>query len=197
MCWIKQLGCDLIDAEKPFPTIVNANLSKLHCATNNENNRFNTRKCKNTFGVSVEKFLCPRCRKIEGEEVPMIEKYDMVVCPKCQTKIIDKSKSPLGRYMEEWKRNAEEAFPLLRPPIYVNDLENPKLYFLYENCYHTLLIGQYNASIVLMGVLLEALMKERIWLKIWHRFSWVIRRLFEQELKENYPSYPLKLKLTS
>jgi len=100
------------------------------------------------------------------EEVPMIEKHDMIVCPKCQTKIIDKSKSPLGRYTEEWKRNAEEAFPLLRPPLYVNDLENPRLYFLYENCYHTLLIGQYNASIVLMGVLLEALMKERIWLKL-------------------------------
>jgi len=77
-----------------------------------------------------------------------------------------KEKSPLGRYEEGWKRNAEYMFPLVRPPLYLNDLANPRLYFLYEDSYHTLLIGKYNASIVLMGVLLEALMKERIWLKL-------------------------------
>lgn len=96
----------------------------------------------------------------------MIEKHDMIVCPKCQTSIILKAKSPLGRYEENWKRNAEEVFPLVRPLLYLNDLANPRLYFLYEDCYHTLLIGKHNASIVLMGILLEALMKERIWLKL-------------------------------
>ena len=116
--------------------------------------------------MEEKKYLCPRCKKIKDEEVLMIEKHDLLVCPKCQTVIILKGKSPLGRYEDTWKRNAEEVFPLLRPPLYQNDLASPRLFFLYEDCYHTLLIGKYNASIVLMGVLLEALMKERIWLKL-------------------------------
>lgn len=96
----------------------------------------------------------------------MIEKHDMLVCPKCQTSIILEGKSPLGRYQDNWKRNVEEIFPLLRPPLDQSHLANPRLFFLYEDCYYALLIGRYNASIVLMGVLLEALMKERIWLKL-------------------------------
>ena len=95
----------------------------------------------------------------------MIEKHDMLVCPECQTSLFDKSKSPLGRYFDTWKNNAYDLFPLLRPPLYQNDLANPRLSFLYEDCYHSLLIGRYNASIVLIGVLLEAIMKERIYLK--------------------------------
>ena len=110
--------------------------------------------------------LCPRCKKIKNEEVVMIEKHDMLVCPKCKTSFILEGKSPLGRYEDNWKRNAEDVFPLLRPPLNQADLANPRLFFLYEDCYHTLLTGRYNASIVLMGVLLEALMKERIWLKL-------------------------------
>ncbi len=113
-----------------------------------------------------KKFLCPICKKISNEEVFMIDKYDMLVCPKCQTSFFIEGKSPLGRYKENWKKNAEEIFPLLRPPLRQNDLADLRLFFLYEDCYHTLLIGKYNASIVLMGVLLEALMKERIWLKL-------------------------------
>ena len=116
--------------------------------------------------MEKKRFLCPRCKKINNEEVFMIEKHDLLVCPKCQTSIILEGKSPLGRYKDIWKRNAEEVFSLLRPPLYQNDLATPRLFFLYEDCYHALLIGRYNASIVLMGVLLEALMKERIWLKL-------------------------------
>lgn len=122
----------------------------------------------NTCDVSMEekKFQCTVCKETRGEEVFMIKKHDMLVCPKCQTSIILERKSPLERYEENWKRNAEEVFPLLRPPLYQNDLASHRLFFLYEDCYHALLIGRYNASIVLMGVLLEALMKERIWLKL-------------------------------
>lgn len=123
---------------------------------------------KEVCGASVEeqKFLCMVCKRTRGEEVFMIEKHDMPVCPKCKTSFILDGKSPLGRYEDNWKRNAEEVFPLLRPPMYQTHLANPRLLFLYEDCYYTLLIGRYNASIVMMGVLLEALMKERIWLKL-------------------------------
>ena len=80
-------------------------------------------------------------------------------------------KSPLEGYKENWNNNAEEIFPLIRPELNQADLSNPRLFFLYEDCYHTLLIGRYNASIILMGVLLEALMKERIWLKLGINFT--------------------------
>jgi len=120
--------------------------------------------------MEEKKFLCPRCKKIENQEVFMIETHDMLVCPKCKTSFIVEGKSPLGRYEDNWKRNAENIFPLLRPPIHQSYLANLRLFFLYEDCYHTLLIGRYNASIVMMGVLLEALMKERIWLKLGEDF---------------------------
>ena len=113
-----------------------------------------------------KKFQCIVCKKTKGEEVFMIEKHDMLVCPKCGTSFFIEGKSPLGRYEENWRRNAEEVFPLLRPPLNQADLANSRLFFLYEDCYYNLLIGRHNASIVLMGVLLEALMKERISLKL-------------------------------
>lgn len=113
-----------------------------------------------------EKFSCPACKQTEGEEVFMIERHDMLVCPKCKLSLILPGKSPLGRYRDDWKRNAEMVFALLRPELHLNDLPIPRLFFLYEDCYQTLLIGRYNAPIVLMGVLLEAIMKERIRLKL-------------------------------
>lgn len=112
---------------------------------------------------------CFRCKKVKNKEVFMVEKYDLLVCPECQTTIQNKKKSPLGRYIDVWKSNAEEIFPTLEsnaPPLNPDDLPIFRLYFLYEDCYYTLLTGRYNASIVLMGVLLEALMKERIRLKL-------------------------------
>jgi hypothetical protein len=116
--------------------------------------------------MGERKLLCFRCKSVKGIDVFMVEKHDLLVCPECKTAIILEGKSPLSRFQDDWKRNAEEVFPLIRPPLYMDDLANPRLFFLYEDCYHTLLIGKYNASIVLMGVLLEALMKERIWLRL-------------------------------
>lgn len=116
--------------------------------------------------MEEKKLQCPRCKKIDGKEIFMMEKHDMLICPECKTSFLIDGISPLGRYAEIWKDNAEVVFPLVRPPLYQSDLENPGLFFLYEDCYHTLLIGKYNASIILMGVLLETLMKERIWLKL-------------------------------
>jgi len=119
------------------------------------------------FGVymKVTEFLCSVCKR-RGKEIRMIEEHDMLICPECKTSFFIKGKSPLGRYEESWRKNAEELFPLLRPPFYQDELANPRLFFLYDDCYHTLLIGKYNASIVLMGVLLEVIMKERIRLKL-------------------------------
>lgn len=121
--------------------------------------------------MEKKQFPCPACSRTKEKEVLMIEKYDLLVCPECQTSFILTGKSPLGRYADDWKRNADEVFPLVRPEMNLADLPIPRLFFLYEDCYHTLLIGRYNASIVLMGVLLEALMKERIRLKLGIEFQ--------------------------
>jgi len=111
--------------------------------------------------------LCPVCKKTRNEEVTMIEKHDMLSCPKCKASFW----IPLERYIEEWTKNANDLFPLLRPELHMEDLPIPQLFFLYEDCYYTLLIGRFNASIVMMGTLLEAIMKERISLKLGKDFS--------------------------
>lgn len=117
-------------------------------------------------GMDEAKVICGRCKQISNEEVFMVEKHDMLVCPKCQSSLFIKGKSPLERYKESWNNNADEVFVLIRPELSQSDLENPQFFFLYEDCYHTLLIGRCNASIIMMGVLLEAIMKERIRLKL-------------------------------
>jgi len=114
--------------------------------------------------------MCPVCGQ-GGIKVAMIEKYDTLTCPACQLLIYDTSKSPLPRFQDTWIKNSEEIDPLIRPAINLNDFANPKLFFLYEDCYQSLLIGRYNASIVLMGVLVEAIMKERILLKLGIEFT--------------------------
>ena len=70
------------------------------------------------------------------------------------------------RLIERWKETGKFLFAMLRPELTNHELPVPGLFFLYEDCYHTMLIGRFNAAIVLMGVLLEALMKERIRLKL-------------------------------
>lgn len=110
----------------------------------------------------------------------MIKKHDTLECPECETSFTLEGESPLGRYIELWSKNAEMLFPLLRPELALGDLPIPGLYFLYEDCYHTLLIGRYNASIVLMGLLLEALMKERIRVKTGADFHKAYGQCLEQ-----------------
>jgi transposase len=115
--------------------------------------------------MNENNFICNVCKSSKGKNVNMIKKHDIYTCPQCNTSIIIPDESPIGRFNENWVINSKEIFPLLRPPLYQSDLPNPRLYFLYEDCYYNLLIGRYNASIILMGVLLEAFMKERIALK--------------------------------
>ena len=121
--------------------------------------------------MSCSNVLCPVCKRTKNEEVTMIEKHDMLSCPKCKTSFYLEGKIPLERYIDEWTKNANDLFWLLRPEIHMNNLPVPQLFFLYEDCYYTLLIGRFNASIVLMGTLLEAIMKERIRLKLGKDFS--------------------------
>jgi len=112
------------------------------------------------------KRICGRCKKIEGKDIIMIEQDDQLVCPNCKTTWFVEGKSPLPRYEASWRKNAKDIFVFVRPPLYQSDLNNPRLLFLYEECYHTLLIGKYNAALILMGTLLETVMKERILLKL-------------------------------
>jgi len=117
--------------------------------------------------LSTSTTVCDFCMKQNGEEVLMEEKSDSLVCPKCKSCIfID-----LENHKKAWYKNAEETFPFLRPELTSHDLPNPRLLFLYQDCYQTLLVGRYNASLVMMGVLLEAIMKERIELKLGEYFS--------------------------
>jgi len=112
-----------------------------------------------------KKNICALCYKTDKREVELVKKHDTLFCPNCKTTLILKWETPLGRYSEMWKENSEKIYPYLRPDIYQDEMPNPRLFFLYEDCYVNMLIGRYNAAIVLMGVLLEALMKERIHLK--------------------------------
>ena len=77
----------------------------------------------------------------------------------------------LAAYQETWKNNSDFLFALLRPELPSTLTLEPGLKVLYQDCYQTLLIGRYNASIVMMGVFLEALMKERIRLKTGKDFA--------------------------
>jgi len=77
----------------------------------------------------------------------------------------------LAAYQEVWKNNSDFLFAVLRPEFPSTLTLEPGLKALYQDCYQTLLIGRYNASIVIMGVFLEGLMKERIRLKTGKDFA--------------------------
>ena len=53
---------------------------------------------------------------------------------------------------------------MMRPPFEAEDLGNPFLLELYRDAYFPILTGRPNAGIVMLGVLLEALVKEVIYL---------------------------------
>lgn len=101
----------------------------------------------------------------------MNKNYDTLTCSECKTSLQLPWESPLGRYQENWKRLSEKNFIMLMPPLSQSDIGIPRLFWLYEDCYHCLLTGRYNATIVLMGVLLEAIMKERLHLKLGSNFD--------------------------
>ncbi|MGE5574542.1 MAG: hypothetical protein ACM3UL_00250 [Ignavibacteria bacterium] len=71
----------------------------------------------------------------------------------------------MNLYQMNWNEIAAFHYAILRPELPSAITLDVGLKVLYEDCYQTLLIGRYNASIVMMGVFLESLMKERIRLK--------------------------------
>jgi hypothetical protein len=109
--------------------------------------------------------ICPFCKNTKNKEVSLTEKHDLLVCSECNSSIMLSSKNPLPRYQEYWKLNSEALYPRIRDPLTQHDFANPRLFFLYEDCFHCLLTGRFNAAIILLGVLLEALMRELITLK--------------------------------
>lgn len=108
-----------------------------------------------------QEYTCSICSK-KGDIVKLDRKNDSLVCHKCGGSWVIEGVSPLCRYQETWKDNSQFLFAMLRPEPPSNIVLDPGLKALYEDCYQTLLAGRYNASIVMMGIFLEALMKERI-----------------------------------
>jgi hypothetical protein len=108
--------------------------------------------------------ICPICY-LDGKTVHLQIKDDVLRCSNCNAAFPLDKVSPLMEYQETWKNNSSFLFALLRPELPEHITLEPGLKQLFDDCYHTLLIGRYNASIVMMGVFLEALMKERIRLK--------------------------------
>lgn len=118
----------------------------------------------NQTDIMEPQLSCSICAK-KGETVTLQKENDKLVCPKCGSSWFIEGESPLGRYQETWKDNSDFLFVLLRPELPSNIILEQGLKELLQDCYQTLLIGRYNASIVMMGVFLEALMKERIRIK--------------------------------
>jgi hypothetical protein len=117
-----------------------------------------------------QELICSVCNK-KGDAITLQKKNDTLVCPKCGQSWLIEGASPLGRYQEFWVSTSSFLVALLRPELPSNVKLEPGLNSLYEDCYQTLLIGRYNASIVMMGVFLEALMKERIRIKTGKDFT--------------------------
>lgn len=115
--------------------------------------------------MTSKNIFCLACKFHLDKTVYMIEVNEHLVCPECSNSYPTDGISVLEAYELNWKDNAINVFFSLRPELNSRDLSNPKLFSLYMDCYHTLLIGRYNASIVMMGVLVEAIVKERIYLK--------------------------------
>ncbi|MGB9936322.1 MAG: hypothetical protein ACPK7O_01240 [Methanobacterium sp.] len=109
-----------------------------------------------------EKIICPFCKK-NGKEIEMELENDTASCSECDSTIILDSLS-LERIRDIWEKNAKEMLPNIRL-LEPQDIGDYSIYALYEDVYHTLLIGRYSASIVLMGIFVEAIVKERIRLK--------------------------------
>lgn len=109
--------------------------------------------------------FCPFCKNTKNKEVVLTEKHDLLTCTECNSVLMLSSKSPLPRYQNDWRTTSESIYPLIRPFLSQDEFANARLFFLYEDCFHCLLIGRPNAAIICMGVLLEALMKEVIRLK--------------------------------
>ena len=108
--------------------------------------------------------ICPICY-VDGKTVHLQVDNNILHCSDCDARFLMETTSPLVGYQKTWFETSSFLFAILRPELPEHVHLEIGLKQLFDDCYHTLLIGRYNASIVMMGVFLEALMKERIRLK--------------------------------
>ena len=108
--------------------------------------------------------ICPICF-LNGKTVHLQIENNILHCSDCNAHFPLETTSPLVGYQKTWNDNSSYLFAILRPEFPEHLNLDIGLNQLLDDCYHTLLIGRYNASMVMMGVFLEALMKERIRLK--------------------------------
>jgi hypothetical protein len=101
-----------------------------------------------------------------NKTVCMTEMNGKVVCPECNNSYFIDGIPFLEAYEAQWKESTINAFYLLRPELNSCDLFDPELFSLYLDCYQTLLIGRYNASIVMMGLLVEKIAENVLYLKL-------------------------------
>lgn len=140
--------------------------------------------------------ICPFCEK-NGKEIELEIKHGMARCPNCSSSInFDLIKEiNLEELSENWKKHAENIFPLMMV-LEPHDIEDCHIYSCYKDVYQTLFIGRYTASIILMGVLLEAIVKERIRLKTGKYFKGslgnALNELRNKKLMDNWDIIYLK-----
>jgi len=141
--------------------------------------------------------------KYRGCDEDIWEKSDENLCifhdpqldkknPEKIKKLVEKcrNKDEVNKIKRILYQNVEEVYCFLPPPISeLMDFPIPKLRSLYQDCYQTLLIGRYNASIVLMGVLVEAICKERIKIKSGEDFQGPLGQCINKIESENWMKY--------
>jgi hypothetical protein len=111
---------------------------------------------------------------------------DRLICDSCETRIDLETENPIPRWIADLEVNAKANFVLLRPPFTQLDLPVPRLYSIYREAYFNALFGMYNASIVLLGVLLEAVTKETIYLKEGKEFKGDFGEAISHAKNSNY-----------
>jgi len=116
--------------------------------------------------MTNESIFCLRCKFLMNKTVCMTEMNGKVVCPECNNSYFIDGIPFLEAYEAQWKESTINAFYLLRPELNSCDLFDPELFSLYLDCYQTLLIGRYNASIVMMGLLVEKIAENVLYLKL-------------------------------
>ena len=135
--------------------------------------------------MSEYSIFCLGCKSNLGEQNYMELKDNRWVCPKCRNNYINGGDEVLKYLETAWKENSNEALYKIRPELTPHDLANPRLYSLYMDCYHTLLIGRYNAAIVMMGVLVEAIAKQCLRLKFNKEFDDIALGKCIKKIEEN------------
>lgn len=121
--------------------------------------------------MSKNEIFCISCFKYKEARIILEQNGNVLECPVCHNSFQIDGQDLLEEYEEEWNENSKRVLWNIRPAFNQNEIGNPRLYFLYMDCYHTLLVGRYNASIVMIGVLVEVILKEIIRVRTGEEFK--------------------------